>query len=268
MAVITADIVKQLRDRTDAGMMDCKRALAEANGDMDKAVEILRVSGIAKAEKRAARSVKEGKIHAMVSNGVGVMVEVLCETDFVAKNERFLAYLEEVAGRVAGYAEEGDVSALAQEREKDIVTALIATIGENMQLRRAIRWTSADGACACYLHMGGRIGVMIEAAGKVDDGRILTDVCMHIAAFQPRYIVPADIPAADVAREKAVAAEQIKDKPAEIVEKIVQGKLAKWHTEVCLMKQPWLRDDKVPTEKAVPGLTVRRFQRWEKGEAL
>jgi elongation factor Ts len=268
MAVITAELVKQLRDLTDAGMMDCKRALAEANGDKDKAVEILRKSGIAKAEKKAARTVKEGKVFAMVKDGVGVMVEVLCETDFAAKNERFQAFVPAAAERIAGYAEIGDVSALAQEREKDVLTAMIATIGENMQLRRAVRWISADGACACYLHMGGRIGVMIEAAGKIDDVRALTDVCMHIAAFRPGYIVPADIPADLVASEKAIAVDQVKGKPAEIVEKIVQGKLAKWHTEICLMKQPWLRDDKMSTEKANPGLTVRRFVRWEMGEAL
>jgi len=268
MAAITAELVKQLRDRTDAGMMDCKRALADAGGDMDKAVELLRKAGIAKAEKKATRTVKEGKIFAAVAGGQAVMFEVLCETDFAANNERFLAYLKDAAGRLAAYTETGDISAVAQQREAATLTALIAVIGENIQLRRAVRWSAANATCACYLHMGGKLGILLEAAGQNGDPRTLSDLCMHIAAFQPQYIVPADIPADVVAREKAIAADQIKGKPAEIVEKIVQGKLAKWHTEVCLMKQPWLRDDKQPTEKAVPGVTVRRFLRWSVGEAL
>lgn len=268
MVAITAEIVKQLRDRTDAGMMDCKRALAEAAGDMDKAIEILRKTGAAKAEKKSVRTVKEGKVYATIANGVGIMFEVLCETDFAAKNERFTKYLPELATRIAAYSETGDISAVAQQRERETITAMIAVIGENIQLRRAVRWISADGVCACYLHMGGRLGIMIEAAGKVDDPRVLNDLCMHIAAFQPQYITPAEIPAEHVAREKAIAADQVVGKPAEIVEKILQGKLAKWAAEICLMKQPWLRDDKVSTEKAVPGVTVRRFLRWSTGEAL
>jgi len=266
MATISAAMVKELRDKTDAGMMDCKKALLESDGDMDQAVDVLRKAGIAKAEKKSGRAVKEGKITSMTSSNIGVLLEILCETDFVAKNERFLAFLEETADKIAGGSGDGDISTATQEAEQENLTSMIATIGENMQIRRVVRWES-QGACASYLHMGGKIGVLIDAEGVADEA-VLNDICMHIAAFKPAFVNPDDIPGKVIDKEKEIAAGQVEGKPAEIIDKIVMGKLNKWYTEVCLMKQPWLRDDKQSVEKANPELKIKRFVRWEIGEEL
>jgi len=266
MADITAKMVKDLRDKTDAGMMDCKKALVEADGDMEKAVDILRKSGMAKAAKKSGRGVKEGKVGSKVDGKVGAMVEVLCETDFVATNDKFKGYVDSLVAKVADSATNGDASAEIAEKEKDGLTEMIATIGENMMIRRAVRWESA-GKCASYLHMGGRIGVLVDVEG-CDDDAVLTDLCMHIAAFKPTYVAPEDIPADIDAKEREIAAGQVAGKPAEIIDKIVNGKISKWHNEVCLMKQPWIRDDKQSVEKANPGMVVKRFLRWEVGEEI
>jgi len=266
MANISAKIVKELREKTDAGMMDCKKALVEADGDMEKAIDILRKSGIAKAAKKSGRTVKDGKIVSAHKNNVGVMIEALCETDFVAKNEKFTEYIASVAEKSLDVDSEGDIVESVNESEKANLTDMIAKIGENMQLRRAVRWEST-GTCASYLHMGGRIGVMIDVEGA-DDQAALSDICMHIAAFKPQYIVPDDIPKDEIDKEKEIAAAQMAGKPAEIIEKIVLGKINKWFKEVCLMQQPWVRDDKMSVGKANPGITIKRFIRWEIGEEL
>jgi elongation factor Ts len=267
MAEITAKMVKALRDKTDAGMMDCKKALVEADGDMSAAVDVLRKSGIAKAEKKSGRATKEGKIVSAISGGTGVLIEALCETDFVATNDKFIEYVNGVAAKVADMSGEGDLSETVSEMEKDSLTKLIATIGENMQLRRALRWES-NGKCASYLHMGGKIGVMVDIEGDVADEETLSSLCMHIAAFKPDYVSPENIPAETIAKEKEIAAGQVEGKPAEIIDKIVMGKINKWYKEVCLTRQPWIRDDKQSVEKANPGLTIKRFVRWEIGEEL
>ena len=266
MANISAKKVKELRDKTDAGMMDCKKALVEADGDMDKAVDILRKSGIAKAEKKSGRATREGKIVSCIDGGTGVLIEVLCETDFVATNDKFKNYVNDVAKRAMALSEDGDVSAQVADAEQENLTKMIATIGENMQLRRAIRW-SCNGKCASYLHMGGRIGVLVDVEGDVDD-TVLKDLCMHIAAFKPDFVAQENIPAEAVAKEKEIAAGQVEGKPAEIVDKIVTGKINKWYKEVCLNNQPWIRDDSLSVEKANPNMTVKRFIRWEIGEEL
>jgi elongation factor Ts len=233
---------------------------------MEKAVDVLRKSGIAKAEKKSGRAVKEGKIISLVDGDTGVMLEALCETDFVATNDKFVEYVTDLATRVSKMDDDGDISAKVAEMEEESLTKLIATIGENMQVRRTIRWTGA-GKCATYIHGGGRIGVMVQVEGDVDDA-VLTDICMHIAAFKPTYTVPADIPADVVAREREVAAGQVEGKPAEIIDKIVNGKINKWYKEICLMQQAWIRDDKQSVEKAIPGVVVKQFVRWEIGEEL
>ena len=266
MANISAQMVKELRDKTDAGMMDCKKALVEADGDMNNAVDILRKSGIAKAEKKSGRAVKEGKIVSCIEGSTGVLIEALCETDFVATNDKFQDYVNGVAKTAITLSEDGDVSSLLADAEKDNLTTLIATIGENMQLRRAVRWSS-KGKCASYLHMGGRIGVLVDVEGDVEES-VLTDLCMHIAAFKPDFVAPENIPAEVIAKEKEIAAGQVEGKPAEIIDKIVIGKINKWYKDVCLNNQPWIRDDKMSVEKANPNMTVKRFIRWEIGEAL
>lgn len=266
MPEITAALVKELRDKTDAGMMDCKKALTETGGDMEKAIEHLRKSGAAKAEKKSGRSVKEGLIAAHMDGATGVLAEVLCETDFVAKNEKFREFIRELAKSGASTAADGDISAEIKAKGAERLTQMIAVIGENMQIGRAIRWKSAAGVCAAYLHMGGKIAVMIDAEGA-KDATALNDVCMHIAAFSPKYVGPEDVPADIIAKEKEIASSQLGNKPPQILEKILEGKINKWFSEVCLMKQPWIRDDKVSTEKANPGLKVKRFVRWQVGEA-
>jgi elongation factor Ts len=267
MATITADMVKELREKTGVGMMDCKRALTEAEGDMDKAVEFLRKAGIAKAEKKASRAAKEGRVAVFVDQGVAALVEVLCETDFVATNEKFQAYEKALAQRVAGsYSTDGDLSAPVAEAEKGALADLINVLGENIQVRRVIRWQTA-GTFACYLHMGGKIGVLIDACGDAD-AKLLNDICMHIAAFSPRYVALPDVPADVLAKEKEIALAQVGDKPANMIEKIINGKINKWCTEVCLMQQPWIRDDKKSLAKVAPNLTVKRFVRWQVGESI
>ena len=264
--MITADVVKKLRDMTGAGMMDCKRALTEANGDMEKAVDVLRKSGAAKAEKKSGRATKEGKIACFVDGNVAAMVEVLCETDFVAKTDKFNAYIDELLKRIAAGEGNGCISEKVQEAEKEAMVALIATIGENMQIRRAARW-AADGKLASYIHMAGRIGVLVEVEGAADE-ELLKNVCMHIAAFNPSFIDRSEVPAEWIAREKEIAAAQLAGKPAEMIEKIVMGKINKWFTEVCLVDQPWIDDGKTCISKLKPNMTVKRFVRWEIGEEL
>jgi len=266
MTEISAKIVKDLRDMTGAGMMDCKKALVAANGNVEDAIDNLRKAGIAKAEKKSGRATKEGRIVSSVSGNTGVLLEALCETDFVNKNEKFIEYVDNVLARVSEMPEEGDVTEAVAEMEKDNLTDLIAKIGENMQLRRAVRWIS-KGTCASYLHMGGRIGVMIDVEGDATE-EALNDICMHIAAFKPEYVNPEEMPEKVMAKEKEIAAGQVEGKPAEIIDKIVMGKISKWYNEVCLTKQPWIRDDKQSVEKANPGVTIKRFLRWELGEEL
>jgi len=263
---ITAEMVKKLRDKTGAGMLDCKKALMNANGDFEGAYDELRKSGIAKAEKKAGRSTNEGKVFISVKDGKAAAIEVLCETDFVSKNEKFSAFADDIIGRVVEYDADGDVSEKAQEAEKDNVVAMISNIGENMQLRRAVKWTTSDKV-GSYLHMGGRIGVMVEVAGEIADD-ILSDLCMHIAAFNPQYIAPEDVPAEVIEKEKEIATAQLTGKPAEIIEKILTGKINKWYTEVCVSKQPWLKDDKSCFAKVAPKAEIKRFIRWQVGEEL
>ncbi len=261
MTEISASIVKELREKTGAGMMDCKKALVEAGGDMEKAIENLRKSGIAKAEKKASRATKEGRVAAIVSGNKAAMVEVLCETDFVAVNEKFNSFINTIAQNSLNIAVNGDATAAVQDAEKAALTSMIATIGENMQIRRALKWET-QGKISYYLHMGGRIGVMVDVEGEASD-EVLADLCKHIAAFRPTYIVPENVPAEAIAKEKEIAAAQVVGKPAEIVDKIVSGKISKWYGEVCVTKQPWIRDDKTSFDKVAPKATIKRFARWE-----
>ena len=266
MANINAAMVKELRDKTGAGMMDCKRALVETDGDMETAVDALRKSGIAKAEKKAHRTVKEGKIFALINGGKAVMVEALCETDFVATNDKFINLVTGVAERAMDLDVDGCVSEQVQANENELLTGMIATIGENMQLRRVVRWET-NGTLGSYMHMGGRIGVLVDVEGEADEA-FLNDLCMHIAAFNPTYICPDCIPEDVVAREKEVAAGMVAGKPADMIDKIVMGKINKWHKEICLTNQAWIKDDKSSLGKIKPNLKVKRFLRWEMGSEI
>ena len=263
---ISASVVKKLRDQTGAGMMDCKKALVKTDGDLEKALDELRKSGIAKAEKKSGRATKEGKILTSIIDGKGAMTEVLCETDFAATNEKFVDFVTEVATRALDLDCDGDVSDAVQTAENDALVNMIAIIGENMQIRRVTKWNT-NGKIASYLHQGGRIGVMVDVEGEFDDA-FLTDLCMHIAAFNPEYVCPEAISAEAIAKEKEIATAQMQGKPAEIIDKIVMGKINKWYKEVCLTRQPWIKDDKSCMDKVAPKATVKRFIRWSIGEEL
>jgi elongation factor Ts len=266
MADISAKTVKELRDKTGVGMMECKKALEATNGDMEAAIEELRKAGITKAEKKAHRTAKEGRVLAQVENGVAVLAEVLCETDFVAKTDDFQEFTAKVVACAVAQDADGCVSEAVAEATKADMTALIGKVGENMQVRRVARWKVA-GTCSSYLHMGGKIGVLAEVDGEADE-ELLHDLCLHIAAFNPSFIAPADVPADLLAKEREIAEAQVVGKPANIIDKIVSGKISKWYTEVCLVQQPWVKDDKQCFAKIAPKVTVKRFLRWQVGEEI
>lgn len=283
MAEITAAAVKSLRDRTGAGMMDCKRALAEAGGDEERAIDLLRQSGVAKAAKRAGRDVSEGTIHISVEDGVAVMAEVLSETDFVARSEAFVAFAEKTAAAAGAMGlPDGEVlngaELFEQEGGESIeheLTELRLKVGENVQLSRIVRWAPEEaGTLGSYVHFGSRIGVLVELTGGGDEAsasEAARGVAMHIAATNPSGVSPDDIPADIIERERAVLIEQAKGegKPPEIAEKIVEGRMRKFFEENALLWQSYVRDpDKSVKEllaEAGEDVTVRRFVRFEVG---
>jgi len=257
MANISAKMVKELRDRTDAGMMDCKKALQEADGDMDKAVDFLRKAGITKAAKKSGRAATEGRVAVEIANGAAVAVEVLCETDFVAKSDAFIEYAQGLARRILEeYDGEQDLTGKLMDGETERIGELVSKIGENIQLRRAVRWES-DGEFATYLHMGGKIGVLADIAGESEE-ELRGDICMHIAAFSPRFVDSSEVPEDVIAKEREIAKAQVEGKPENIIEKIVDGKINKWFSEVCLVNQPWLRDDKTQLAKVAPKTNTKK----------
>ena len=264
--MITAETVKALRDKTGAGMMDCKRALTEAGGDMEKAIEVLRKAGAAKADKKSGRATNQGKLGTIVAGNKAAMVEVLCETDFAANTDQFKDLVKQVCEAAVNVPGDGDVTAAVGEACKELLTSKIATIGENMQIRRALKWEGA-GVFDAYLHTASRIGVLVEVEGETDK-EFIHNVCIHIAAFSPRYICSKCVPASVIENEKEIAKAQLTGKPENIIEKIVMGKINKWYTEVCLVNQPWIDDAKTCIAKMKPNMTVKRFVRWEIGEEL
>jgi len=253
MAEISASLVKELRELTGLGMMECKKALAEAGGDLKKAEELLRIKSGAKASKAAGRIAAEGVIGAWLSPDakLGALVELNCETDFVAKNEDFLAFARELAEAV-GKTNPADVAALKgfEERRK----ALVQKIGENISIRRFAR-LEAKGKLALYLH-GVKIGVLVDLDGPEDLGK---DLAMHIAFAKPQYMSKADVPADIVARERDIAAARAKEsgKPAEIVAKMVEGAVNKYLGEISLLGQTFVKDDKQTVEKLLAAKKAR-----------
>jgi len=245
MAQISASLVKELRELTGLGMMECKRALAEASGDLRKAEELLRIRSGAKASKAAGRIAAEGVIGAWRSDDakLGALVEVNCETDFVAKNEDFIAFAREVAQAVAA-TNPADVQGLASFEARR--QALVQKIGENISIRRFAR-LQAQGRLALYVH-GVKIGVLVDIEGPAS---LAKDLAMHIAFARPQYLSKAEVPADLLARERDIAAARAKEsgKPAEIVAKMVEGTLNKFLNEVTLLGQPFVKDDKQSVEK-------------------
>jgi elongation factor Ts len=265
MAEITASLVKELRERTGAGMMECKKALTENDGDIEASADWLRKQGLAKADKKASRVAAEGRIVAAQGEGKAVLVEVNSETDFVAKDANFVAFTDAVAQAALSAK---DIDALKAGSVEEARTALIAKVGENVQVRRMARIDSAHPIGA-YVH-GGRIGVLVEVEGG--DPELARGLAMHIAAMNPPYISPAHVPADFVAREKEIAMAQVKDtgKPPEIIEKMVSGKVAKTVNELCLTGQPYVLDTNQTVEQALKaaGAQVLQFVRLAVGEGI
>jgi elongation factor Ts len=263
MANFSAQDIKKLRDTTQCGMLDCKKALTETDGNFDDAVTLLRKKAGAKADKKAGREVNEGLTTSLIVGNVGALVQIACETDFVAKTDRFQDYLNAVAKRITERSDDGDITEAVAADEAEELKGLIGTIGENMKIVKAYRWES-KGAVANYLHAGGKIGVMVDAEGDYDEA-LLRDVCMHVAAMSPSFVNPEDVPADEVSKEKDLAAEKHQGKPENIVEKILIGHINKWYSDICLSKQSWFKDDKSSLEKLAPKLTIKRFARLQAG---
>ena len=278
MADISASLVKELREETGVGMMECKKALVEANGDKVAAVKILRESGMAIAAKKATRTAKQGIIAADISADAqsGRMIEVNCETDFVSKNDNFKAFVADLLKSSAGVAD----NAIA-ETAKAKVDAKVAEIGENIIARRNVTYkVQGTGAIAGYVHLGGKLGVMVEVgcknAASVQNPAVkalLADLTLHITAVNPACISRDQVPAETVNAEKEIYAKQVEGKPANIIEKIVVGKLEKFYGQICLVEQPFVKDqDKTISavlaeagKAAGDEFTIRRFVRWQLG---
>jgi elongation factor Ts len=269
---ITADTVKQLRERTGAGMMECKKALVETQGDLDAAAELMRKTGLAKADKKAARVAAEGTVAAERSGNSAALVEVNCETDFVARSDEFQAFARELA-KTALANSPGTLDALlaasnAAGSFEDQRRALIAKIGENISVRRFVK-VSAPGALGTYVH-GSRIGSLVALEGG--DEALARDLAMHVAAVKPAYIDASEVPAAVLDKEREILTEQTKGekKPPDIIAKMVEGRLRKYLAEITLMGQPFVKDPDTTVEKLVKkaGAKVVKFVRYEVGEGI
>ena len=261
MAEITAAMVKALRDDTGQGMMECKKALQETDGDVQAAKDLLRKKGLVKAETKADRATSEGLIAVKALDGAAVMVEARCETDFCARNEEFQAMVGKLAD-LAADAPAGEVA--ATDAMEQAVQDAFAKIGENMSYGRGIKIEAAR--IGTYLHHNKKVGVLIGVDGEVTD-ETLTDLCMHIAFTNPMGIGPDDIPADVLEKERNFARQQAIDsgKPAEIAEKIVEGKMRKFLAGNALLEQPFVRDDKKKVKDLLGGATIAAFARFAVG---
>ena len=276
MAQITASLVKELRERTGAGMMDCKKALTQTDGNIDAAIDYLRENGIAKAAKKADRIAAEGLSYIEVKGNKAVILEINSETDFVAKNEKFVALVKNVAEAILADEPATLEEALQVEAQGGTVEAVInegiATIGEKLSLRRfeIVTKTDAD-AFGAYSHMGGRIGVLTLVEGSTDE-EAAKDVAMHIAALAPKYLDESEVPADVLEHEKKVLTEQAlnEGKPANIVEKMIVGRINKFLEEITVVKQKFVKDDSFTVEKFVAskGGKLAKFVRYEVGEGI
>ncbi len=292
---ITAEQVAKLRERTGAGMMECKKALTENGGDIEKAIEHLRKKGIASASKKAGRTAKEGTVYSYVDTEAKacVLVEVNCETDFVAATDNFKNFVKVVAKQIAQANPENPTALLTQkvvgnasQTMDDLVKETITKCGENMTVRRFVRYPLTAGKeMKSYIHMGGKMGVIVEVAmanaAKATEATFATymsDIAMHVAAASPQFLKQEEIPADLVAKEKEIAMAQLmtQNKPADVLEKIAIGKINKYFEENCLIKQKFIKDDKKTIEaltneigKAMgESLSITRFARFVLGEGV
>lgn len=284
MAFSAAD-VKELREMTGCGMMDCKKALTETNGDKEKAIDILREKGMAKAVKKAGRIASEGIVKDYVNGNVGVVVEVNAETDFVAKNDQFIQFVDDVAKTIAE-GNPADVEALkdmqiagGSQTVGEALTEKIAKIGENMNIRRFVRY---EGTVASYIHGGGRIGVLVkfdtDCGDKEGFGEFAKNIAMQVAAAGAEYLDRDAVPAERVEHEKEILAAQAKNegKPEAIIEKMINGRINKFFKEVCLVDQEYIKDGDLSVTKYVQqtakelggSIKIVEYTRFEKGEGL
>ncbi len=292
MAEITVELIKTLRDKTNAGMMDCKSALKEADGDLEAAETILRKKGIADADKKADRAAKEGVCSARILDGgkTGILVEVNCETDFVAKNENFRTFVDEILDHITSSPSVASLPELlaqsygagASETLETFIKAKVGQLGENMGLGRFAKYEiSGEGLVGSYIHMAGRVGVLAEiTCGKAETATskeladFAKDLCMHIAAAHPICVRRDEVPTDKVEAERDIFRDQMKGKPAEIIEKIIDGKLGKFYSINCLLDQPFIKDGDKTIQVLLDELskasgdtvTVARFSRYALGE--
>ena len=275
----TAQDVMKLREKSGAGMLDCKKALVDADGDMEKAIELLRERGIAKAVKKEGRIAAEGAVGAYVCGGTGVLLEVNCESDFVSRGDKFHAILDKVA-KIVAENKPSDVDALNAcaldgATVKDYITGETAVIGEKISIRR-FEIYETEGKIETYIHMGGKVGVMVEAVNvTAGSEETLHDVALQIAASKPLYLLPADVPAEELEKEKKIMLVQMQNdpknasKPQAILEKIIDGKMGKYYSENCLMEQVFVKDDTQKVSQVIGNkFKVVRFARFEMGEGL
>ncbi len=271
---VTAAMVKELREKTGAGMMDCKKALVETNGDMSAAIDYLREHGIAKAAKKADRVAAEGLCSVAIDGNTAVIFELNSETDFVAKNEQFLNLLNTVGtilvSNKPATVEEALEIVVDGKSVNELLVEATSTIGEKITLRRVMTVEKTDAeAFGSYLHMGGRIASLVVVEGKDE---VAKDLAMHAAAINPKYLTRDEVPAEEVAREREILAQEAlnEGKPAAIVEKMVEGRLRKFFADVCMLEQPFVKDGDVTVEKFVKNnnSTAKSFIRLEVGEGI
>ena len=277
--MITASMVKDLREKTGAGMMDCKKVLTEADGDMEKAIELLRERGIAKAAKKSDRIAAEGLVLGYVSEDgkVGAVVEVNSETDFVAKNEEFRSFVESVAKQVAVKNPENVESLLEEEsieeagkKVSDVLIEKVSKIGENLNIRRFTRFETTDGLIEKYIHGDGKIAVLVNIKGG--DEEVAKDVCMQIAAARPEFLNREAVPESRLEKEMEILKAQAMNegKPEAIAEKIVQGRVGKFYSEICLVEQEFVKNPDIKVKDLLnqKNAEVVEFARIEKGEGI
>lgn len=279
---VTASMIKELRERTGVGMGKCKEALDEANGDMELAISNLRKAGIASAVKKEGRTTNEGMIGTFENDKMIVVVEINSETDFVAKNERFKQFLDNIAEEIAKTSPSSVESLLAQKYSKDgsmtvdqYRATVIQTIGENIQIKRLlITPKSSSKSVGVYSHLGGKVVTMVEIEGSPSEEGLAKDIAMHVAAAQPDFLSPEKVPAELLQNEKDIAKSQIKGKPENIIDKIVEGKLNSFYDAICLIRQKFIKDDSKSIQQIVEErskevgkpLKVVNFMRWSIGQ--
>ncbi|MCB1119152.1 MAG: elongation factor Ts [Chlamydiia bacterium] len=281
MTQITAQLIKELRDRTGIGMGKCKEALVEASGDIELAISNLRKAGMASAGKKEGRATNEGKIASAEQNGCIALAEVNAETDFVVRNDRFQQFTQEIADEVASSNPADLEKFMSQPFSKDSSltvdqyrSTVVQTIGENIQIRRfECLSKDAQSSYGVYSHMGGQIVCLVEIAGSNEEEELAREIAMHVAAAHPEFLNPEEVPNDVLENEKDIVRNQLKGKPSEVMEKIILGKLNAYYEQNCLIKQKFIKDDKVTIEQLIEKrakesgkqLRLKRFLRWNVG---